>query len=455
MAVQWWQTADGKVDSGLRDRSRLLRALARQALSKSQPLNVGDQPATAVNHLIASESLRDFANDRVAFRHDVLREWGIANLLSSEPSEIEGMQLDRPASAALARGIELCARIALERNSASTAWRALLERLSRPDVHGSWRRAVLLALVRSEVASDLLTRAAPHLLADGAAVLRELIRTTMAVDAVPAAQFLVALGVDSAAIPTTLNVPSGPSWHRLIGWLLALGVRLPSAAIPDVVDLYIAWSSGMVGMDPITPTLLKWLHHWLVEIETARDGKSFSERREPFGGGIPYDRMRDLESAMRTGFLLFCHRTPELAVRYLTELKAQQNNGAVVEGILKFRGSLAKAAPAELAELTARALIRKTKPKRSRRGYDTEGPFGFLDHKFLPESPAQGPFLELLTHAPQHGLQLIRRLVDHAIAFHSDGKTYGANAITIQLEHIPVTFTHILHARNSCCIPVG
>jgi hypothetical protein len=23
------------------------------------------------------------------------------------------------------------------------------------------------------------------------------------------------------------------------------------------------------------------------------------------------------------------------------------------------------------------------------------------------------------------------------------------------LEHIPVTFTHIPHARNSCCIPVG
>jgi hypothetical protein len=104
-----------------------------------------------------------------------------------------------------------------------------------------------------------------------------------------------------------------------------------------------------------------------------------------------------------------------------------------VQGILKFRGSLAQAAPAELADLTATALIRNKKPKRGRRGYGTEGPFGFLDHQFLPASPAQGPFLELLTHAPQDGLPLIRRLVDHAAAFNSGGKPYGSNAITIPL----------------------
>jgi hypothetical protein len=343
------------------------------------------------------------------------------------------MSLDRPAPAALARGVELCARIALERNGDSTAWQVLLERLSRPSVHGSWRRSVLLALVRSEVASDLLTRAAPTLFADGAAVLRELIRITMAVDAVPAGQFLAALGVDPPSIPTTLNVPSGPSWPRLIRWLLTIGARLPTAAIPDVVDLYTAWSIGMIGMDPITPTLLKWLHHWLVEIETARAGKNFSQRRQPFDGGVPYDKMRDLESALRTGFLMFCRRTPALAANYLTALKTR-NNALIAESILKFRGSLAEAAPAELAELTVTALIQKTKPERYRREDDMEQPFGFLDHQFLPESPSQGPFLELLTHAPQHGLPLIRRLVDHAVAFHSDGKPYGVNAITIQLE---------------------
>ena len=42
-------------------------------------------PSAAVDALIASESVRDLGNDRISFRHDVLREWGIANLLVSNP----------------------------------------------------------------------------------------------------------------------------------------------------------------------------------------------------------------------------------------------------------------------------------------------------------------------------------------------------------------------------------
>jgi hypothetical protein len=437
MALQWWRTGDGKSDGGLRDRTRLLRMLAHQALSGSAPLNVADRPAAAVDQLIASENLRDLGNDRVTFRHDVLREWGIANLLSSEPAQIEGMPLDRPASATHARGVELYARIAIERNADSSTWQSVLDRLSKPGVHGSWRRAVLLALVRSEAASDLLSRASEYLLVNDAIVLRELIRITMAVDAVPAVQFFAKLGIDPASIPATLNAPSGPSWRRLIVWLLKLGTQLPSTAIPDVVDLYTAWSAGTIGLDPLTPILLKWLHHWLAAIESAREGGGFNE---PFGGGIPHNRMRELESELRAAFCVFCHRTPELAANYLTTLKARKCNDAIVESILKFRGSLAQAAPAELAELAATALIRKTRPEKRRREYDFEGPFGFLDHQFLPESPAQGPFFELLASAPQHGLQLIRRLVDHAVEFHSDGQPCGDNAITISLEDGERTF---------------
>jgi hypothetical protein len=458
MAVQWWQSADGKMDESHRDRSRLLRALAHKALSGPQPVDVSDRPAPAVDQLISSETLRDLGGDRVTFRHDVLREWGIANLLAAESGEIEHLPFDQPASATFARGIELCARIALGRSGDSAQWKAMLDRLSRTGVHGSWRRAALLALVRSEISSQLLTRAAPHLLANEGAMLRELIRTTMAVDSAPAAQFLAALGLDAAIIPTSLNVPSGPSWRRLIGWLLSLGSEVPTAAIPDVVDFYTTWSSGMIGLDPLTPTLLKWLHDWLIEIETSRDGEKFSDRRKPFGGGIPRGGIRNLESALRTGFLLFCHRTPDLAADYLSALKGGRHNESIVEGILKFRGSLAQAAPAALADLTATALIRNKKPERGRRrGYDTKGgPFGFLDHNFLPASPAQGPFLELLTHAPQHGLPLIRRLVDHAVAFNSDGKPYGSNAVTIPLTEGKRSFPWVetyfwSRSSNYCC----
>jgi hypothetical protein len=436
MAEQWWQTADGKRDGDHRDRMRLLKALAEQAISSAEALDVSDRPPRAVNALVASETLRDFGNDRVAFRHDVLREWAIGNLLHSDPAMIEGLPLDRPAPAALARGAELASRMALERSADSIRWQSLVDRLSQEGTHGSWRRAALLALVRSEIGPELLGRVSDFLFADRARVLRELIRTVMAVDSEPASKLLAVVGVDPKMIPPGLNVPSGPSWVRLIRWLLSLGQSLPAAAIPDVADLYIAWSSGMLGSDPLTPLLLQRLYQWLSEIETTRAVESFRDLREPFGGEIDHDRIGSLESDLRAGFLLFCNRTPALAAEYLRSLSQRRRSKDVVRSIFRFRGALAQAAPAELAELTATALIRKRRSDERHSGslFRDHEAFNSFDYEFHPPSPAQGPFYDLLTHSPQDGLSLIQRLVGHAISSFSRGSDYGNNAITISFH---------------------
>lgn len=430
MALDWWQTADSAPSENQRERARVLRALAEQALIRAEPLQIKDQPAGAVNALIASETLRDLGGDRVSFRHDVLREWAIGSLLHAEPERLGQLPLARPASAAHARGVELAARMAIERSGDSKAWESLLQRLSGADVHGSWRRAALLALVRSEVSPELLTRAANYLLADRGALLRELIRVVIAVESEPAARLFASIGMNPAKIPTNLHVPSGPSWYRLIVWILRLGDKLPHAAIPDVVDLYTAWSSGMLGVDPLTPVLQARLLGWLNEIETVRDNATLRDLREPFGGEIDYDRMRSLESDIRSAFLLFASQTPQLAADYVRRLGSRRRGEDAIHGILKFRGTLAQAAPAELADLTANALIRKAE-QQDRWRDEREEPFEYVDHDFLPVSPSQGPFLELLTHSPQHGLALIRRLVDHAISFYSGGREPGADAVTV------------------------
>lgn len=440
MAEQWWQTADGRFDGDHRERGRLLKALAEQALARAEPLDVSDRPPKAVNALVASETLRDLGNDRVVFRHDVLREWAIGNLLHSDPSPIEHLPLDRPATPALARGVELASCMALERAADSSRWQSLLQRLSYKGMHGSWRRAVLLALVRSEVSLELLTRASGLLLASRGSILRELIRIVMAVDVEPASKLFAAAGVDAAMVPASLNVPIRPSWHRLIRWLLSLEHTLPVAAIPDLVGLYTAWSIGTMGFDALTPSLLQWLNRWLTEIETARDAESFRDRREPFDGEIDHDRIGSLESDLRIGFLMFCHRTPELAAAYVRSLGQRPRNENVVRSILKFRGSLAQAAPADLAQLTAAALIPKRGPDERHHRRELREPFDFLDLEFLPASPAQGPFFELLTYSPQNGLSLIHRLIDHAISFYSGGREYEADVITISFPDGPRPF---------------
>jgi len=93
--------------------------------------------------------------------------------------------------------------------------------------------------------------------------------------------------------------------------------------------------------------------------------------------------------------------------------------------------SSAQAAPEELAEITAEILIAEDNDSDHRRSYLRSGPFGYLDSDFSPASPAQGPFLELLVHAPEQGLRLVRRLVDHAIAVKSGRRDFGSNVVNI------------------------
>jgi hypothetical protein len=108
--------------------------------------------------LVASETLRDLGNDRVIFRHDVLREWAIANFLFADPTLLARLPLDRPTPPDLARGVELAARLAIERTANSDAWYSFLAALNKDGVNPSWSRAVLLALVRSEIAAEALNK---------------------------------------------------------------------------------------------------------------------------------------------------------------------------------------------------------------------------------------------------------------------------------------------------------
>jgi len=432
MATQWWNAADGVRDQNHRERARLLRALGEQSIAGADRLEAGEFPAVAVDALVASETLRDLGNDGVTFRHDVLREWAIANLLFSDPGLVQSVPLDRPAPTRLARGVELAARMAIERAPDSQQWQSFLDSVSMNEHHGSWRRSAMLALVRSEIGEELLDRASLILLEGKAQLLRELIRLVMAVDVEPSLKRFAALGFDPKVLPANLNVPNGPSWGRLILWIMKQGVSLPPAVIPDVVDLYNTWMIGSLGHDPLTPLMVHWLHRWLTEIEEANELFSLHDMRRPFNGDLTYEQVGPLEEALRMGFLGFCHRTPELAKKYLESLRKRRYGEQVKSGILKSSGALPTAAPKELAEFTAELLIPNEEEERRDRSYTPfRDAFGHHDTDFVPASPSQGPFLNLLVHAPEHGLTLIRQLVDHAISFKSGGRNFGKNAITI------------------------
>jgi hypothetical protein len=436
MALRWWAVADGKKDEGYIDRARLLQSLAKQVISRASYLDTSTHPAGAINSLVHTETLRELGIDRVAFRHDVLREWAAANLLFADPSAVDLLPLHDAPPADLARAAELCARMSIERSEDSANWLAFLQKLSADATNPLWRRAVLLSLVRSELARDQLTKAAVVLFMDNGTLLQEVIRTVMAVDTEPASKLLVVKDPAYLKITEGLYIPAGPSWARLTRWLLIAAEYLPVPAIPEVAKLFGAWCIGLMGQDPLTPAILRLVYAWLIEIELPGDHEESKLRVE-----LTHDQLSSLAVELRETFLLFCHRTPELATTYLQSFDERTHKEQSMLAILKFRGSLAQAAPKDLVEFTIKALIPEHQSHRSGSFHRaTEGPFELADSQFLPRSPAQGPFYDLLTNSPAEGLRLIRRLVDHAVSFFSRGREPGEDAVTIRFPEGPRTF---------------
>lgn len=432
MATTWWKNAAGEPgDATARTRGRVLRDLGERALKGEVTFDVAALDAPAIDALVAAEALSDFGNDRVAFRHDVLREWAIANVIANDASKIALLPLAVLGSPAQLRGVELAARVAVEETRDAATWRQMLDAVSGAGSHSVWRRAVLLAVIHSEAAEQSIILMGDTLLADDAAVLRELIPIMTAVDVRPARDFLDP-GVDPRFIPEGFNIPSGPAWPYLVAWVLSQGLKLPLRAVPEVVELYIGWCSlGLfVPGDRLTPLVLTQFKIWLTDIENAKDWDDWRDRRArtpAFNGAVDGEHLRRIETDMRLYLALLAARVPDVAKQYLTHVQTLKRKDDIYGKLMKSRGTLAQAAPEELAAITLDYL---RKPAGEEDGDDSfaldrrriDGALARADKDFLPAAPSQGPFYDLLKTAPAIGLKLIRTLVDEVIAYHANGE---------------------------------
>lgn len=263
-------------------------------------------------------------------------------------------------------------------------------------------------------------------------LLRELLRTSLAVESEPMRAFLAQNGVPTDAVPDGIYMPTNASWARLAVWILPRRSEMPLRALPDIVELFQNLSASMFFADPLTPRIAEVLALWLTEVEGGWQAHPLAERQPHMAAASSYGHLAKLASSIRQAFFLMAHRAPEHAKAYLKRVMAQRDSSNTVREIMKFRGSLAQAAPAELADLTFAGLV-ANEPARGRSVW-RDDPFTFLDNEFLPSSPAQGLFLELLTSASQHGLVLIRRLVDHATAARSGGRAPDTDGLTLVID---------------------
>jgi energy-coupling factor transporter ATP-binding protein EcfA2 len=421
LARLWWRYGGGRAeDADKFARLKVLRLMGAQVISNPgrTVFNVDELDPSTVFALLRFDSLQeDIKGATVSYRHDVLRDWTVGFMLHENKDLLNAVPMDGPIATGLARCLEIAARLALDTDATGATWLTLLATVERPGVHGSWTRPVLLALPRSEKAFALFMGLKSVLLESGGRRLSEIIRLMIAVESTPLAKVIARIQ-PAVAIPPgveDLIVPKGMGWTWLVLWLVGEAEALPSQVIPDVVKVFQAWLiSKRVQFPKINAQIVGLLFGWLALIEdemVPRSYKHISEAPPPLQ--IPH--LTDVRDEIRMSVFSFAHLNPAAAAGYLSGLDPDAVRHREAQVILRAPGSLAQAAPAELADFALGTLIEKDDPDDWYGGRRNRyGPFGANDHLFTQASPSQGPFLDLLEHSPADGLRLIRGLVEHA-----------------------------------------
>ena len=427
LAQLWWRYGGGRSeDDGRFAQLKVLRAMGTQVVDYPGRMSfkVDDLSSSTIAELLRFDSLReDIKGATVGFRHDVLRDWAVGFLLHEDEELLNALPMDKPLPPGLARGVEIAARLAIESDATGARWLVLLGAVEREGCNGSWKRPVLLALPRSEQAFALFQGLEPVLLEADGRRLSEIIRLMIAVESVPLAK-VIARAQPSVAVPSgaaDLIVPKGLGWAWLVLWLVAVAKSLPTAVIPDISKVFQAWlmstQNQSVGFNA---TIVGFLFEWLTLIEDAMTPRIFRDMRDA-PPSLNIRHLRDVRDEIRMTAFAFSHLNPPAAERYLSSLDPDAAGYHEMQDILREPGTLIRAAPAALVDFALDTLIEKEDPDdpySCRR--DRFGPFGVNDHLFSPASPGQGPFFELLEHAPAEGLRLIRGLVEHATQWRRD-----------------------------------
>jgi len=420
MAYQWWETGDSAASARRLERRRLLRDIALHSLAGSAPFDTHACPSEVLEEVTASGTLRAVRLDVHEFTHDVLSDWAIGCLLYDEPDRLENLDCSQPVPVHLARAIDIAARLCGERHQDPSKWREFLAKFDLPSVHGSWRRAALLSISRSERFVELFGRLADDLFAQQGALLSELLRVAVAVDSRSATEWWVAMGVEPSRIPAGMLIPSGVSWYQLAVWCVANSSRLPDGAVPDAIDLLGRWCAAFLGRDPLSPEIVTLFHTWLVQSETKRalQYRSFRPDTIPPEPPGPSLRRSD-EETLRQQFLVWSSLQPQLAASYLRWVARQEHNQEAFGQLIKMPGSAPRAAPQATADLFLKCL-----PQHDKDDYDDHRreAFSYWDLQYFPASPARAPFLEVLNADATEGLRLVRGVVSYALKRASRGK---------------------------------
>ena len=432
----WGQVVrrDDLTTSGLPDRrEQALCALAVRRARELRPSVLSEGiDALALDELHKDGIVSRDVHGLVAPAHDVIEDWAIIHWMESLSATYEWQASPIIEAVggypALRRGFRGWLNEALEKDT-DKADRFVLSVTNDSSLPQHSRDDVLTCMLLSPLARDFIARQRDQLLANEASLLVRLIHLTrVACKTIP--RWLS----DSGTPPSIFLKPEGEAWSAVLEAVAdGLGGLLP-AHTGVIVGLIEDWSRGASWVEPL-PAGAEPAGKIAYGLLEQLDGYRYDDLRKRV-----LETIARVPRANEKAFISLVERASNKAGR--RDPIARAFAEIMLYGI---DGTPAcRDFPEQMARLTMSwCCLTNADLKRMRGDYFPyiEPAFGlpaYLHLRFFPASAFRGPFLQLLRHHPDVGVQLVLDLANHAGRWYGEQKWPGfrlepARPITISV----------------------
>lgn len=381
--------------------------------------------ADGLGHLTHEGAVIQLPNqDAFRLQHDVHEDWLLGRHLHTQRNRLVTVLHKAEQPLWWQTAVRLAAQALLEQGD-HNGWLALLNDLEDPTLDPSWRRAVLIAPLRSERCSTILPAIEGKLLDDDARLLRQLIETLLVFETRVDEQVFGHLEdrdeITQLTIASYFKVPEVLSWVPFLRWSLSKWESWSPSLIPrlsEVATLYARATSHFESR--FARRIAEISHRWLTEIEDAQGTRNWTKHREPFG--FKLDRRRaweETEERLRDTIIAAAQSAPETMRAYLVALTGLEGHSSERTYMLENPGTVPGRLPREWVDMCLAQFVPPRKSRKPRDSMFDHSLFAFgdidrtgirRDQGFFPTSPLRGGFNQLFTADPVQGLRLLHRL---------------------------------------------
>ncbi len=404
----WWQTGGTDFEDPVknqRQRDVLLQLAKHIANNPAKAISTNSFDAEILENLKSSSVIKDVDfGISVVFTHDIYEDWAITKLMLRKLEAISKFIRKTNENQILERPLQLLALHLLESEESVDRWRELFNSINKEsNLRTLWRRTVLVSCIRSTKADENLNKIFDKPTPDSLKLLGTLIEILPTVEI------------------TEDALPKYESWSEFLDWYFNHEEFHLPTLISQLLPLFQAWQKTYVDKkEPHCKRIGEITHEWLMEFEDARSKNFHKYERQPFDLNNNPVELENLEDSIRELFLYSAGAVPTLVSKYLSEKKShpfQRNYG---EKIFTTQVDFAHYVPRPFVDYFLTVYIQH--PKGIADGSKPDLNYiskmlGVEDfHNYLPASPIQPPFLNLLNHHEQEGLRLIKRVCNHSIS---------------------------------------